>query len=144
MFEKSIDDRLSAWSAHRASLEQSLDPFLETWEFWRPAPYIPYNKDMEPFNPSSWPTPWEIIVNNKYDDFTKALMIARSLKFTKRFQNTKIVIKCLVNNHNKCYYNVVCVDEVWAINYSDNGPVKAEDIPDSFYLENLIEVEIPR
>lgn len=144
MFEKSIDDRISAWSEHRVNLEHSSDPLLETWEFWKGAPYIPYNKDLELFNPMSWPTPWEIIVNNKYDDFTKALMIARSLKFTNRFRHTQIVIKTLVNPYNKCYYNVVCVNEEWAINYNDNGPVMTKDIPDSFYLENLIEVEMPR
>ena len=144
MFEKSIEDRISAWAEHRSNLNTSIDPYTETWEFWKNAPYIPYNKDMDPYNPKSWPTPWEVIVENKYDDFTKALMIARSLKFTKRFEKSKIEIKTLVNNQNKCYYNVVCVDELWAINYNDNGPVELKEIPESFYLENLIEVEIPR
>jgi hypothetical protein len=144
MFEKSIEDRISAWAEHRSNLNISSDPFTETWEFWQKAPYIPYNKDIDPFNPKLWPTPWEIIVENKYDDFTKALMIARSLKFTDRFKNSKIEIKTLVNNQNKCYYNVVCVDDLWAINYNDNGPVKVKEIPEAFYLENLIEVEMPR
>lgn len=144
MFEKSIEDKISAWAEHRNNLNTSTDPFMETWEFWQKAPYVPYNKDIDPFNPSSWPTPWEVIVENKYDDFTKALMIARSLKFTDRFKKSKIEIKTLVNNQNKCYYNVVCVDDLWAINYNDNGPVKVTEIPEAFYLENLIEVEIPR
>jgi hypothetical protein len=144
MFEKSVEDRLSAWADHRAELDNSENPLDTTWEFWRQSPYIPYNHNIEPFNPRSWPTPWDIIVENKYDDFTKSLMIAWTLKYTNRFKNSKIEIKTLVNDRKDCYYNVVCVDDEWAINYNDNGPVKVQDIPDSFFLENLIEVEMPR
>jgi hypothetical protein len=143
MFNQTVDDRLSAWAEHRKMLDSSVDPLTDTWEFWRVAPYIPYNNKIDPFNQKSWPTPWSIIVDNKYDDFTKALMIAWSLRFTKRYKESKIEIKTLVNNQKKCYYNVVCVDDCWAINYNDNGPVSMEDIPDSFYLENLIDVSNP-
>jgi hypothetical protein len=80
MFEKSVEARLSAWASHRAELDNSEDPLTITWEFWRHSPYIPYNHNIEPFNPRSWPTPWDIIVENKYDDFTKSLMIAWTLK----------------------------------------------------------------
>ena len=141
MFDKSIDDRLSFWSAHRTELEDSSDPLNDVWEFWKSAPYIPYNRNIDPFNQRSWPTPWDIIVENKYDDFTKSLMIAWSLRYTTRFKNSKIEIKTLVDKKKNCYYNVVCVDDSWVINYNDNGPTSIEDLPDSFYLENLIEVK---
>ena len=144
MFDKSIDERLSAWSQHRENLNSCQDPFLETWEFWKTAPYIPYNNKIDAFNPRSWPTPWELIVENKYDDFSKALMIGWSLKFTKRFEKSKIEIKTLVNTQNKCYYNVVCIDDTWAINYNDTGPVPMQEIPEHFYLENLIEVAVSK
>lgn len=144
MFEKSVEDRLSAWAVHRAELDNTADPLAATWEFWRHAPYVHYNNKIDPFNCRSWPTPWDIIVNNRYDDFTMSLMIAWTLKYTNRYKNSKIEIKTLVNDRKDCYYNVVCVDDEWAINYKDNGPVSVDEIPDSFFLENLIEVEIPR
>jgi hypothetical protein len=144
MFEKTVDDRLSAWAQHRLSLENIEDPLTEVWEFWQQAPFIPYNKNIDPFNQRSWPTPWEIIVYNKYDDFTKALMIAWSLKLTKRFQNGHIEIKTLVNDRKTCYYNIVCVEDQWVLNYNDNGPIDIKNLPDSFLLENLIEVKSPR
>jgi len=141
MFNKSIDDRLSLWAEHRQSLNTSDDPLMETWEFWKHTPFIPFNKNIDPFNHKSWPTPWEIIVHNRYDDFTKSLMIAWSLKYTNRFKEAKIEIKTIVNDSKTCYYNVVCVDNKWAINYSDNGPIPITDIPESFFIENQVEVK---
>jgi hypothetical protein len=140
MFNKNIDDRLSSWAELRAQLEKSENPLKDTWEFWKNTPFIPYNNKIDPFHQRSWPSPWEIIVDNKYDDFTKALMIGWTLKLTNRFQNDLIEIKTLVDKKRTAYYNIVYVNNEWVINYSDNGPTSAKDIPDSFSIENLIEL----
>jgi hypothetical protein len=140
MFNQSVDDRLSSWAAFRKDLDTSDIPFHDVWEFWQQAPYIPYNNKIDQFNQKSWPTPWEIIVENKYDDFTKALMIGWTLKLTERFKLDKIEIKTLVNDQKTCYYNIVCVENI-AINYSDNGPIEQENIPGSFFIENIIELK---
>jgi hypothetical protein len=144
MFNQNIDDRLSSWAQFRAQLDNSDQPLNEVWEFWKDAPFIPYNNKIDPFYQQSWPSPWEIIVHNKYDDFTKALMIGLTLKHTKTFKNSKLEIRSLVDNHNTAYYNVVCVDEEWVINYNDNGPILLKNLPDSFLIENLIELSTPR
>ena len=144
MFSQAVDERLSAWVSHRETLDNADNPLNELCEFWKNAPFLPYNRKIDPFCQRDWPTPWEIIVDNKYDDFTKALMMAWTLKYTKKFQDSKIEIKTLVNDQKKCYYNVVCVDNQWVLNFDDSGPVGAEIIPDSFYLENLIELGFPR
>jgi hypothetical protein len=144
MFNLPTEDRLSSWAAHRAQLEKSQDPFNETAEFWNNAPFIPYNQKIDPYNQRSWPTPWEIIVDNKYDDFTKAFMIACSIKFTQRFNKSSIQVRTLVDKAKSTCYNVVCIDDTWAINYKDNVAVPIDNIPDSFLIENLIEVNRPR
>ena len=141
MFHKSVDDRLSDWAAFRKTLDTSLTPLEDVSEFWKLAPYIPYNNKIDPFNQKGWPTPWDIIVENKYDDFTKSLMIGWTILLTNRFKNSKIEIKTLVNDQKTCYYNVVCVEDEWAINYSDNGPVPLKNLPESFFIENLIELK---
>jgi hypothetical protein len=141
MFEKSIDDRLSDWADFRKKLETSSQPFLDVWEYWRPAPFIQFNHKIDPFNRKSWPTPWDIIVENRYDDFTKSLMIGWTILLTERFKNSQVEIKTLVNDTKTCYYNVVCVDNDLAINYSDNGPVPLTDLPGSFFIENIVELK---
>ena len=144
MFNLPAEDRLSSWAEHRAHLEKSNDPLTEVIEFWKEAPFIPYNQKVDQYNQRSWPTPWEIIVDNKYDDFTKALMMACSIKFTQRFSKSSIQIRTLVDNSKSTCYNVVCVDGTWVINYNDNTVVSIDNIPDNFLIENLIEVDLPR
>ena len=140
----SIDDRLSSWAELRNNLETSENPFQDTWDFWCQAPFIPYNNKIDPYHYQSWPNPWSIIVDNRYDDFTKVIMIAWTLKLTNRFQDSNITIQTLVDKQKSTQYNVVIIDEEWVINYSDNGPISAKSMPISFYLENLIELKTPR
>jgi hypothetical protein len=144
MFDRSIDDRLSAWMWLRSQVNDAPDPLLEVWDFWKRAPFVPYNNKIDPYHQRSWPTPWDIIVENRYDDFTKALMIGWTLKLSDRYQNSKIEIKTLVDNAKTRQYNIVCIDEEWMINFSDDGPETMEKFPHLFLLENLIELQKPR
>jgi hypothetical protein len=144
MFKLSIDDRISSWAQHRAHLESSSTPLDDVAIFWAAAPFVPYNNNIDPYHQQSWPTPWEIIVENKYDDFTRALMMAYSLKFTERFNNSVIELKTCLDKHKNIYYNIVCIDDEWVLNYNDNSTESVESLPDSFSVENLIEVSRPR
>jgi len=144
MFDLDTDERLSAWLAHRHDIEQSAHPLQEIWEFWKSSPFIPYNNKLDPYHQRSWPSPWELIVNNKYDDFTKAVMIGWTIKLTKRFADSKIEIRTLVDKQKILQYNVVYINEEWVINYNDNGPINAKDIPETILLENIVELTGPR
>lgn len=142
MFNLSTEDKLSSWATFRSSLEDSDDPLLDVFDFWKSAPFIPYNKNIDPYNKKTWPTPWEIIAENRYDDFTRAIMMAYSIKYTQRFNNSVIEVRTLVDkNRNHCY-NVVCIDNNWAID--DGGVIPLNSIPESFLIENLIELGHPR
>lgn len=144
MFKLSLDERLSSWARFRAQLKNSTDPLQEVADFWHSAPYIPYNRQVDPYYRKDWPTPWEIIEENRYDDFTKAVMIGWTLKYSEKYKKSKIEIRTVVDKTQNSVYNLVCVDEKWAINYGDNSVVSVENLPGSFYLENIIELEIPR
>jgi hypothetical protein len=144
MFDLSVDDRLSAWADLRGRLENDPVPLDAVWNFWKNCPFIPHNHKIDPNHQRSWPTPWEIIVENRYDDFTKALMIGYSLKFTKRFADSQIDLRILLDNPNNRQYNVVCVEDNIVINYNDNGPELLEKVPGSFLLENIVELKSTR
>jgi hypothetical protein len=144
MFRQSPDERLSTWKEFRNGLEESSTPFLDVINFWAPAPYIPYNHNVDPYNQHSWPTPWEILLHNKYDDFTKALMMAYSLKYTDKFGNSDIQVKTLVDNAQKSVYNIVSVDDMWVLNFQETTLVEASNIPEEFRLENLVVIERPK
>ena len=144
MFNQDIDSRLSLWFEFRKQLEYSKNPLQEAYDFWNRAPFVPYNNNIDPFNKFDWPTPWEIIVKNKYDDFTKALMIGWTLKLTERFKNTPIEIRTIVDNIKSVRYNIIIVDNKWVLNFDDFVPVNVEKVLDSFLVENLIEVTRPK
>jgi hypothetical protein len=144
MFNRTVEERLTAWIELRAAIECSTTPLEDVWEFWKSAPFIPHNRNVDPYYQGSWPSPWEIIAENKYDDFTKALMIAWTLKLTKKFSNSHIELKTLVDFSRVKEYNIVYVDNSQVLNYSDFGPISAEKVPESAKLENLIDIVAPR
>lgn len=144
MFELDIDDRISSWATLRNNLNNSLDPIRDIWEFWKSAPFIPHNKKIDPFYQRSWPTPWQIIVDNQYDDFTKALMIGWTIKLFDKFKDSKVEIRIFVDKKKNTVYNIVVIDEDIAINYNDDGPVKLDQIPDNISIENFVELDRPR
>ena len=144
MFNLSVEERLTEWIEHRREIDQSPEPLQTVWDFWHSAPFIPHNRNIDPYHQKSWPSPWQIIENNRYDDFTKALMISWTLKLTKKYQNSKIELRTLVDSRRTKEYNVVCIDDAWVLNYNDNGPVSVEELSGGFKLENLIEVTGPR
>lgn len=144
MFKLPLDQRLNFWLNFRRKLEQSNNPIQETWELWSSAPFVPNNHNIDPYHSNSWPSPWEIILQNIYDDFTKALMISWTLKMTEIGKNWNIEIHTVVDNQRKRQYNLVYIENNWVLNFQDQGPVDKKMIPESFNLENLIEVSAPR
>jgi hypothetical protein len=86
----------------------------------------------------------EIIVENHYDDFTKAVMMGYTLLLTDRYKDSTIEIKTLVDTTKNRLYNVVYVDDTWVLNYSDTEVVTADNVPSLYNLENLVNLERPR
>ena len=144
MFRTDPDQRLSHWSEFRKSLDQHEDPFNAIASFWRDAPLIPHNHIIDPYYPASWPTPWEIVYDNKYDDFTLALMIGWTILLTDKFKNSKVEVKTLVDDHASRLYNIVCIDDQWALNFIDGEAVALDKVPSLYRLENLVPLERPR
>lgn len=143
MFNRPVDERLTEWVNHRRLLDESKDPLQDVWDFWNHAPFTPHNNHVDPYFQRSWPTPWQIIEENKYDDFTKALMISWTLKLTNKFHHSKIEIKTMIDSAHNRAYNLVYINDTVVLNYNDNGPVDATTVLDSLRIENLIEVLRP-
>jgi hypothetical protein len=144
MFHKSLDERLSDWSEFRKNLDTLDTPLTTLAEFWSMAPLVIHNHKVDPYNPSSWPTPWDLIVENKYDDFTLALMMAYTLKLTNKYNNDKIEVRTMVDSTKTRLYNLVYVNDTDVLNYERATAIKAQYIDESLYLENIVDVVFPR
>lgn len=141
MFSKSVDERLTEWSSLRKSLTTSPHPLADVCEFWSRAPFIPYNRTIDHYNQQSWCSPWEIIEENKYDDFTKALMMAWTLKYSERFRDSNVELRSYVNENKTSVYNVVVIDNAIVLNFNDSGPIEITAMTAECLLENSIEIK---
>lgn len=144
MFHKSPEERLTLWSDFRKELDHISDPLNTLAEFWSTAPLVIHNHNIDPYNYKSWPTPWDIIVQNKYDDFTLALMIGYTLKLTKKFNNDKIEVRTMVDSAKTKLYNLVYVNDATVLNYDRFTSVNIRDVDQDLYLENLVDIVFPR
>lgn len=144
MFNASPDDRLTQWAEFRQTLEESKDPLNDVAVFWKQAPLVSHNAKIDPYYQASWPTPWEILVDNRYDDFTLSLMMGYTLLFTERYKDAKIEIKTLVDGAHNRLYNVVYIDDVMVLNFTDGEASSADNVPSLYRLENLVSLGRPR
>lgn len=138
------EDRLHAWVELRNHLVHSEDALQEIADYWSTIKTIPFNNNVDPYNYKSWPTPWELIEDNVYDDLTLAIVIGYTVKLTERFKNSTVEIRTMVDFSRTRLYNLVYVDNEFVLNFDKNIVIKARDIDDSFLLENLVELARPR
>jgi hypothetical protein len=139
-----VEDRITTWAEFRHSLDTSEDPLKDIADFWSEIKLVPFNKAVDPYNHFSWPSPWQIIADNSYDDLTVALMIGYTIKLTNRFKNSRVEIRSLVDSNRKQLYNLVYIDDEYVLNYHKAQVIEAQNIPESFFLENLVELARPR
>lgn len=144
MFSKNSDERLSAWLELRKKLDHADNPFEVVSEFWAEAPLIIYNHKIDPYNVKSWPTPWEIVDQNKYDDFTLALMIGYTLKLSSKFTNSTVEVRTMVDSAKTKLYNLVYVNDEYVLNYNRFSSVNVSDVDPDLYVENSIPIVYPR
>ena len=70
MFNKRYEDRLLEWQSFRnQTLSNSSDILADVIEFYQKAPTV--NIHTDPYNQDTWPTPWELLLENKYCKFCK-------------------------------------------------------------------------
>ncbi len=79
MFKLKPSDRLDRWKSFRLALNDfSMDKAVEsTNELWASCPFTPFYLD--PADPTSWPDPWTLLVENYYCDLAKMLGIIYTL-----------------------------------------------------------------
>jgi hypothetical protein len=144
MFKLNTDEKLSMWASFRKELDTIDNPYDAVSEFWSTAPLIMFNHNIDRFNIKSWPTPWEIICENKYDDFTLAIMIAHTIKLTKKFNKDILEIRTMVDSDKTKLYNLVYVNDTIVLNYNRFNAINVGDIDQTLYLENIIDINYPR
>jgi hypothetical protein len=122
MFDKNFYGRIEAWRELRDQVETSNNPFDLVKSFWNKAPLVNFATD--PYDKSTWPDPWEMILQNEYCDFMKVLASFYTLQLTERFSQSHFEIHIvlddkesrmkyflLVDNQPFGYYNDTSIDK---------------------------------
>ena len=108
MFEKNYVERLRLWRELRESIETCDDPLAKVVEFWNTAPIFAISLD--PYNPDTWPTPWEMIQENQYCDFKKILAIYYTLQLSERFSQSSFEIHIVLDKKESAMRYLLFVD----------------------------------
>lgn len=109
MFDRRYEERLAFWRKFRDSLETSQDPIQDTIDFYNQAPYSKLSTD--PYSPSTWPDPWELLEENNYCSFVKILAICYTLQLTDVLSSAVYEIHITRDKENSETYYLLYVND---------------------------------
>ena len=132
MFEKKYEDRLVVWREFRNGLETASDPIQETIDFYNRAPKCVFAAD--PFTPSSWPDPWELLEENNYCSFVKILAICYTLQLTDVLSQASYEIHITRDNENSETYYLLYVDDI-VVGFNGDTHVHRKELPTTLFSE---------
>ena len=128
MFDKTYEDRLRAWHDFRQTLETASDPLQTVIDQYQQPPRVSMHTD--PWTPSMWPNPWELIEENQYCEFCNLLGICYSLQLTDKFTPSQFEIHIAVDNENSNTHYLLYVDD-FIIGYEDDTYIHKSALPSS-------------
>lgn len=143
MFQQKPEDRLRSWREFRSTLdliplEQAL---AQTAEYWARAPFTPYYLD--PDDPSRWPDPWTLIMENTYCDVAKCLGIVYTVTLTTHRTDLDIVFQQYTDTRNNHVYNLACVNQgKYILNMIDGEVVNTKQIDKTLALTKQYREEL--
>jgi len=132
MFHKKYEERLVVWREFRIGLETAADPIQQTIDFYNQAP--PCALGADPFTPSTWPTPWELLEENNYCSFVKILAICYTLQLTDVLSQAHYEIHITRDNENSETYYLLYVDDI-VIGFNGDTHVHRSKLPTTLRSE---------
>ncbi len=141
IWNKSSELRIKEWRSFRESLDLlSFEDVLKSvLNFWSFAPFV--NNYFKIKDKSSIPNPWELLDENKYDDFGKILGMFYTLVLTNNHSAHKYSIQ-IVKFSELDESVILRIDDDYVLGYEFDKIVAFQDLPDhkvcsTFNEENL-------
>jgi hypothetical protein len=132
MFNKQYEERLILWREFRDSLETASDPIQATIDFYNQAPKSLIAAD--PYTPSTWPNPWELLEENNYCSFVKILAICYTLQLTDVLSQAHYEIHITRDNEKSQTYYLLYVDDI-VIGFTGDSHVLRTKLPNTLRSE---------
>lgn len=134
MFDLKYEDRLQSWSCLRQDLETSNDPLQHVIDFYSMAPRVSIAVD--PWDETRWPTPWELVFENQYDDFCTVLGQCYSLQLTDRFKGSSFEIHIGIDKEESRTCYLLIIDNSKVLGWNETY-VSLDDLPKSLVSQKI-------
>ena len=125
--------RQIAWYQLRQTLETSEDPFSDVAKFFLRLPRVKFYTD--PYDSSTWPTPWELIDENEYCEFNLILGMCYTMQLTERFKDCRPTINLAIDIVNKTVYYLLCIDD--RVYGYDDSWITMSELPKSLKMQKI-------
>jgi hypothetical protein len=90
VFDTYGTERLTEWKKIRDQVETATDPFYLVLSIWCKAPFV--NQYLDNTDPKSWPDPWRLLLDSKFDNLAIVLGMLYTLQLTERFSQEEYKI----------------------------------------------------
>jgi hypothetical protein len=136
MWKLEPSGRIAHWRAFRLSiggmpLEQAIQA---TAEYWQTCPYTSYYLD--PNDPASWPTAWELISENYYCDIAKSLGMLYTIAYSVHGHDLPMELHVYNDPESGYEYNLSVFSQgKYVINFMDGEIVNIELVKQKFKLK---------
>lgn len=129
MWTSRSEDRLKEWKEFRKVIGAL--PFDEavtrTVNLWSYAPFV--NHYLDHCDVADWPTPWELLSDNNYDDLAKAVGMLYTLYLSSHGKDhTFKILKATASTGLETYNLVSIDDEKYVLNYTFNEVITKEQL----------------
>jgi hypothetical protein len=126
VFNSSPNERLAEWKQFRDTIEISNTPLEDVAELWSHAPFV--SSFLDPRFPNTWPDPWHLILDGRFDDLAIVLGILYTLQLTQRFMSSHFEIHMSIVSQNKSPNYWLVVDGNYALNYHYKEVVAVDQV----------------
>jgi len=138
MFQLTYEQRLASWRYLRDCVETVEDPIQEVIDFYSKAPLHTIAAD--PYTPSTWPDPWELLEENNYCAFVKILAICYTLQLTDVLSQASYMIHIVQDKKNSATHYLLHINNR-VVGFKEDTHVHAEELPPG--LHSLYEYYLP-
>lgn len=146
MWNLRSEDRLREWKNFRQQINSlSFDEALvKTATLWSSAPFVLHYLDR--METKDWPSPWELLNENKYDDMAKALGMLYTLFLSDHGKNHTFSIMTAASSSSFEVYNLVLIDQgKYVLNFVPNKVINIQPLiesvsPNKIYSESDLQL----
>lgn len=122
MFDLHGIERLTAWKLLRDELETCEEPLILCAKSWSKAPYV--SEYLDPYDPDSWPDPWRLVIDGRFDNLAISLGMLYTLRLTKKFSDCDFeIFRSERNKRDNDYFLKVADLGVLNMSYGEVEPI---------------------